>query len=104
MTSRMIQDDAAEPGGEPGLPPEFSDRPPGRQEGLLHHVAGFVVIADHPVGNVEHLLLVPPDQDREGVGIAPPAACDKTGVIVSDGPVLSIRWIRHLRQGLFSRH
>jgi hypothetical protein len=100
----MIQDDAAEPGGEPGIPPEFTDRPVGGEEGLLHHVASFVVVADHPEGDVEHLLLVPPDQNRERFGITPPAACDKTGVIVRDGPILRIHWIMVIRQGVTSSH
>ena len=92
MTSRMIQDNAAKPGRKPGLSPKFSNRPKGGEEGLLHHITGFVVISDDSVSDIEHLLLVPPDQMRECLGITPPAAGDKTGVIVLDGPVLRLHW------------
>ena len=83
---------------------ELTDRPVGGQEGLLHHVAGFVVIADHPECDVEHFLLVAPDQDCERFGIAVPAARDKTGVIIGDVPVVRIRWSSVVRQGVTSRH
>ena len=90
----MVQYNAAELGGKTGLSPEFSDRPKGGEECLLHRVAGFVIIPDHSVSDIEHLLLVPPDQESEGFGIALPAAGDKTGVIIYDDPVLCIHWLR----------
>jgi hypothetical protein len=104
MVSSMIQDDAAQPGGKPGFAPEIADPAPGGQESLLDHIAGLTIVADHPVGDIEHPLLVAPDKDREGVGITAPAAGDENGVLVSGGPVLGIHWIRYLGQGVSSRH
>ena len=98
----MIQDYAAEPGRKTRLFTEFFYRPKGGEEGLLHHIAGFVIITNHPVGDIEHLLLMPPDQLRERLGIALPAAGDITGIIIRNDPVLCVHGVGYLRQGVFS--
>jgi len=68
------------------------------EECLLNRVAGFLVIADDPEGNIEHLFLVPSDQNRKSLGIPPPAAFHIAGIPVRIGPVFRIRWIKVNRQ------
>ncbi len=64
----------------------------------MNRVAGFLVIADDPEGNIEHLLLVPSDQNRKSLGIPHPATFHITGIPVRIAPVFRICWIKVNRQ------
>ena len=93
----VIHDDPVEPGGELRLAPELPNRPVRRQKGLLHDIAGLIIVPQHPVGDVQHAFLMALDEDLEGIRIALLAQQDNTCVLVIGHPVYgSNHGVRHL--------
>ena len=94
----VIHDDPVEPGGKPRFPPEGPDRPVCRKKGVLHDIARLLIVPQHPVGDVEHALLMPLDEDLEGIRIALLAQQDGFHVLVIGHSVQgSNHGIHHLR-------
>jgi hypothetical protein len=94
----MIQDDAAKPGGKRRVAPELPQGAEGGQKGVLDDVAGLLVIPYHPVGHIEHLFLVPPDEDGKGIRIALAAKHEDREIVIVLLFVNRMSCIGYLRQ------
>lgn len=80
--SDVVEHDTIKPGRKPGVPPKFADGAVGAEKRLLDAITGLLVITGHPVGNVEHFLLMALHQHGKRLTFPLLTAQDKRKILV----------------------
>jgi hypothetical protein len=77
-----VDDDAVQPGGEPGAAVEPLDGPEGRKETVLHGVAGVLLVAEDAAGHGQQAVGVGADERLARRRVADAQAVEQADVVV----------------------